>query len=121
MNRFVKLRFKKLGRAVKGSAFLNKFFPNFKSPVYWKGDAYSWAKGGFIGCFFMMLPIPFQMLFSSITAYFFKANIPLATALAWVTNPFTMVPIWFIGYRFGAHVLGTPALNDITSDYLKVA
>lgn len=61
--------------------------------------------------FSMMLPIPFQMLLSSILAYFLRANIPLATALAWITNPLTMWPIWYGGYLFGTWFLGTPDLH----------
>lgn len=58
-----------------------------------------------------MLPVPFQMVLGSIFAYYAKANIPLATALAWITNPLTMWPIWYGGYRFGTWVLSTPKLN----------
>ncbi len=110
MIRYLRLKVHQIGRATKRSAFLNQYFPKLKDPVYWAGDRHSFAKAGFIGMFCMMLPIPFQMLLSSALAYYLRANIPLATALAWITNPLTMWPIWYGGYLFGTWVLGTPDL-----------
>ncbi|WP_319381648.1 DUF2062 domain-containing protein [Thiomicrorhabdus sp.] len=112
MLRYIKLKFHQIARATKRSAFLNKHFPRFKDPVYWAGDRKSFARAGFIGAFCMMLPVPFQMVLGSIFAYYLRANIPLATALAWITNPLTMWPIWYGGYVFGTWVLGTPDLFD---------
>lgn len=117
MKRTVRFKFLKIGRKIKQSVFLNKNFPDFKNPIYWKGDRKSFAKAGFIGCFFMMLPVPFQMLLSSVAAYYLKGNIPLATALAWITNPLTMIPIWWSGYNFGTWLLGTSSLDSITQGF----
>lgn len=110
MLRYLKLKLHQIGRATKRSVFLNKYFPRFKDRVYWAGDRSSFARAGFIGCFCMMLPIPFQMVLGSVLAYYVRANIPLATALAWITNPLTMWPIWYGGYMFGTWMLGTPDL-----------
>lgn len=114
MFRYIKFKMHQIGRATKRSAFLNKYFPKFKDRIYWAGDQQSFARAGFIGCVCMMLPIPFQMLLGSILAYYLRANIPLATALAWVTNPLTMWPIWYGGYVFGTWMLGTPDLFHAT-------
>jgi len=110
MIRYLTLKMHQIGRATKRSAFLNKYFPRFKDRIYWAGDRQSFARAGFIGCFCMMLPAPFQMVLGSILAYYLRANIPLSTALAWITNPLTMWPIWYGGYVFGTWVLGTPDL-----------
>ena len=104
-----------IGRTTKRSVFLNKYFPRFKDRIYWAGDRHSFAKAGFIGSFCMMLPIPFQMVLGSVLAYYFRANIPLATALAWITNPLTMWPIWYGGYVFGTWIFGTPDLHMASS------
>lgn len=111
MTRYLKLKVHLIGRKVKRSPFLNKYFPRFKDRVYWAGDRLSFARAGFIGAFCMMLPVPFQMVLGSVFAYYLRANIPLASALAWITNPLTMWPIWYGGYRFGAWVLGTPDIS----------
>lgn len=115
MTRYLKLKMHQIGRATKRSAFLNKYFPKFKDRIYWAGDRNSFARAGFIGSFCMMLPVPFQMVLGSVFAYYFRANIPLATALAWVTNPLTMWPIWYGGYVFGTWILGTPDLHEASA------
>lgn len=108
--RYLKLKVHRIGQATKRSLFLNKYFPKFKDRVYWAGDRQSFARAGFIGSFCMMFPIPFQMVLGSVLAYYLRANIPLATALAWVTNPLTMWPIWYGGYVFGTWIFATPDL-----------
>lgn len=115
MWRYLKLKVHQIGRKTRQSAFLNKYFPRFKDRVYWAGDRTSFARAGFIGAVCMMLPIPFQMVLGSVLAYYLRANIPLATALAWITNPLTMWPIWYGGYKFGTWILGTPDLYDMGS------
>ncbi len=115
MFRYVKLKLHQIGRATKRSPFLNRYFPKFKDRIYWAGNRASFARASFIGLFCMMLPIPFQMILSSIIAYYLRANIPLATALAWITNPLTMWAIWYGGYKFGTWLLGTPDLFDASA------
>ncbi len=115
MFRYLKLKQHQIGRATKRSPFLNRYFPKFKDRVYWAGDRKSFARASFIGLFCMMLPIPFQMVLSSIIAYYLRANIPLATALAWITNPITMWAIWYGGYKFGTWILSSPDLFDASA------
>ena len=116
MLRFLKLQIHQIGRKAKRSVFLNKYFPKFKDRIYWAGDRLSFARAGFIGAFCMMLPVPFQMVLGSILAYYARANIPLATALAWITNPLTMGFIWYGGYQFGTWVLATPPIENLNAD-----
>lgn len=116
MLRLIKLQIHRIGRKAKRSVFLNKYFPRFKDRIYWAGDRLSFARAGFIGAFCMMLPIPFQMVLGSILAYYTRANIPLATALAWITNPLTMGFIWYGGYQFGTWVLATPSIKNLNVD-----
>jgi uncharacterized protein (DUF2062 family) len=53
-----------------------------------------------------MMPIPFQMLPSGITAYLFRFNVPAAITVVWITNPVTWPLILYWQYRFGAWLLG---------------
>lgn len=118
MIRYLKLKVALIGRSTKRSTFLNKYFPKFKDRVYWAGDRASFARAGFIGSFCMMLPVPFQMVLGSVFAYYSRANIPLASALAWVTNPLTMWPIWYVGYLFGTWVFGVPDLFEASANIM---
>lgn len=116
MLRLIKLQIHRIGRKAKRSVFLNKYFPRFKDRIFWAGDRLSFARAGFIGAFCMMLPIPFQMVLGTILAYYIRANIPLATALAWITNPLTMGFIWYGGYQFGTWILATPPIENLNAN-----
>ncbi len=116
IKRYLKLQIHTIGRKVKRSVFLNKYFPKFKDPVYWSGDRKSFARAGFTGAVCMMLPVPFQMVLGSIFAYYVRANIPLSSALAWITNPLTMGPIWYGGYQFGTLILNTPSMDSLIAN-----
>lgn len=65
-----------------------------------------------IGVFWAIMPMPFQMFPSAICAIFFRANILVAIAWVWVSNPLTMLPILYASYYLGCVLLGIPAINS---------
>jgi uncharacterized protein (DUF2062 family) len=65
-----------------------------------------------------MMPIPFQMLPSGITAYLFRFNVPAAISVVWITNPITWPLILYWQYHFGAWLLGQQAPEAAGSDTL---
>lgn len=68
------------------------------------------ARGAFAaGLFAALMPMPGQTVLAAALAIMFRVNIPIAVALCWVTNPFTMAPIFYICYNIGLFVLGHPA------------
>ncbi|WP_044406438.1 DUF2062 domain-containing protein [Thiomicrospira microaerophila] len=111
--RSVKLSILRGIRAIKYSQWLNKRFPGLKNKDLWRGDRNTFAKAGFVGAFCAFIPVPLQMPLAAIMAYYAKANIPFSVALAWITNPVTMWPIWTFGYLVGAKILGMPTLRNI--------
>ncbi len=66
-----------------------------------------------VGLFCAFVPIPFQMVIASIGAIIFYANLPVAVALVWITNPLTIPPIYYGCYKFGAWLLGV----EITQNF----
>ncbi|AEG31528.1 DUF2062 domain-containing protein [Thiomicrospira cyclica] len=100
-------------RAVKYSEWINRKFPGIKHKDLWRPNRNAFAKAGFVGAFCAFIPVPLQMPLAAIIAYFAKANIPFSVALAWITNPVTMWPIWTFGYLVGAWILGMPTLRNI--------
>ena len=61
------------------------------------------------GLFWAMIPIPSQMVTSAITAIICRINLPISVGLVWLTNPFTMPPVFYFNYKIGTWLLGEPA------------
>ena len=50
-----------------------------------------------------------------LTVLFFEVNLPISLCLAWLTNPFTLVPILYLGFWLGAKVF---QVNMIDQDMM---
>ena len=69
------------------------------------------ANAVFIGLFISFIPFPAQMLSVVGMMVFKKFNVPIALALCWVTNPFTIPFIYYIEYLTGSFFLGSQISN----------
>src|SRR5262245_24399192 len=58
-----------------------------------------------IGLFAGLIPGPFQMLGALLLAIPLRRNIPVALAVTFYTNPFTIVPLYLIAYGYGQLLL----------------
>ncbi len=74
-------------------------------PNLWHINRRSLAGAAFIGIFSGFMPIPFQMLLAALLALQFRCNLPFSVVLAWFSNPFTYVPIFYFTYQLGSRVL----------------
>jgi uncharacterized protein (DUF2062 family) len=80
-----------------------------------RGVALGVALGIGIGVF----PVPLQMPAAMLAAVLLRANVAAAAAATWLTNPFTMAPIWALAAFLGSLVMPqkapgppTPALDN---------
>lgn len=78
-------------------------------PNLWHLNRRSAAGAFSLGLFFAFWPVPFQMWLAAAFAIPFRVNLPLSIATVWLTNPFTMPPIFYGAYLVGTAVMGTPA------------
>ena len=85
------------------------------NPLLWYVNRKSISKAIFIGTFWGMLPLPFHSLLIVLTVLFFEVNLPISLCLAWLTNPFTLVPILYLGFWLGAKVF---QVNMIDQDMM---
>jgi uncharacterized protein (DUF2062 family) len=68
------------------------------------------ATGLAIGLFFSMMPMIPQSIFAAILAMRVKANVPMAMAACFISNPFTNVPFWVAQIRLGQWFIDTLSL-----------
>ncbi len=57
------------------------------------------------GLFCAFMPVPVQMLLAAGCAIVLRGNLPIAIITVWVTNPFTVTPIFYFCYKAGQQLL----------------
>jgi len=79
-------------------------------PNLWHLTRHSASTAFLVGLFAALMPTPGQTLIAAGLAVLFRANLPIAVALTWVTNPLTTPPIVIVAYNVGAWLLSSPPL-----------
>ncbi len=93
------------------SRTLKLFAPHLADPRLWHFNRHSLNKAVYIGVFSAFFPLPGQMLLALIGSLIFRANVPMALGLTWITNPLTTLPIFYAGYYVGANILDVPMIS----------
>ena len=84
----------------------------------WQLNRHSAAWGAASGLFWAWIALPVQTFGAVATAFLGRGNVPLSMALTWVSNPFTWLPCFWLGYVVGAWLLGVEAMH--WADFKKV-
>ena len=72
-----------------------------------QGTPTSIARGGALGMWIGLTPtVGAQMIIAGALAVPLRANLPVAMAMVWVSNPVTMIPLYFAFYLVGSVMLG---------------
>lgn len=87
------------------------FAPFLADPRLWQMNRNSLNRAVYVGVLAAFFPLPGQMLLAVIGALLVRANVPMAIALTWITNPLTAIPVFWLAYSFGAFLLGEPILG----------
>jgi uncharacterized protein (DUF2062 family) len=82
------------------------FRPWLGHPSLWHLNRRSVPGAVAIGLFCGLIPGPFQMLGSLLLAIPLRKNIPIAFAVTFYTNPFTIVPLYVVAYEYGRLFVG---------------
>ena len=80
--------------------------PRLQDPSLWHINRRSCSLAVGLGIFCAFIPVPFQMVIAAAAAIWFRVNILIAVPMVWITNPFTMGPLYFFCYLIGAEILG---------------
>jgi uncharacterized protein len=60
----------------------------------------------YAGCILVLLPLfGIQFILALVLALVLRANLPILAGLQFITNPLTVLPIWFALYQIGRHFL----------------
>ncbi len=108
-------------KEIRENKYLNIFGSLLHAAELWHFNRYSVARAFAIGLFCAWIPVPFQMILAAGGSIIFRANLPMAIALVWITNPVTMPPMFYAAYKVGAWVMGVgevPFEMELTLDWL---
>ena len=97
---------------IRNNRFLNKVFGTLlHDPNLLHLNRRSVSGAFFVGFFMAFVPLPTQMVFAAAAAIYFRVNLPISIGLVWVTNPFTIPPMFYFAYKVGAWTLGTEVMD----------
>lgn len=75
-------------------------------PCLWHLNRRSVTRAVFIGIATAFIPLPIHMLVAAALSVFVRCNLALAVALVWISNPFTIPPVFYACFRVGNWLLG---------------
>ena len=84
----------------------------FHSVLHADDPPHRLALGIAIGVFVTFTPtVGLQMMIVVFLAWLFRANKLVGLPIVWITNPATIMPIFYTCYRIGGTILGRPAVG----------
>ena len=92
--------------SVRGNKWVGWIGPALHHPRLWHLNRRGVALGVAIGVFFGFLVPVAQIPIAAVVAVWLRGNIVAAVGSTLITNPFTFAPIYLLGYRLGAFILG---------------
>ncbi len=92
---------------IRNHRYLGRFGPRLHHPNLWSLNRRSVAGGVAAGMFAGLVPgsNPVQFTVAAILALVFRVNLPLAVAVTLYSNPFTVVPLYYVAFKLGQLVL----------------
>ena len=108
-------------KTIKENKTLQIFGDWLHEPNLWHLNRRSVAGAFAVGLFFAWMPVPFQMVMAAGTAIWIGTNLPLSVIIVWISNPFTIPPMFYFAYLVGTWIIGEPATDfsfELSFDWL---
>ncbi len=90
--------------SITGNRWIARFGPWLKHHNLWHLHRRSVAGGVAVGLFAGLVPGPLQIISGVVLSILFRVNLPVAALVTLYTNPLTIVPLYYVAYRYGALV-----------------
>jgi len=91
------------------------------NPAYWTLHRRQVTRALALGLFVAYVPLPVHLLLAAALAIALRVNVPVAVSATFITNPLTVVPLYYIAYEVGANVLDVgmrPFTFELSWDWL---
>jgi uncharacterized protein (DUF2062 family) len=82
------------------------------APNLWHLNRRTIALAFAVGLFYAWTPTPMQMVIAAIGAIYYRTNLPISVAQAWITNPITIPPLFYFSYQVGLWFLSQSSSPD---------
>ncbi len=92
--------------SVRQNRLIRFFGTALHHPNLWHLNRKSVAGGVAVGLFCGLVPGPLQMLSAALLAVLLRVNLPVAVIVTFYTNPFTIIPLYYLAYKLGMVVTG---------------
>jgi uncharacterized protein (DUF2062 family) len=80
------------------------------------------AKGSAIGLFIAMTPtIGVQMILALLLTAMFRVNKAIALAMVWISNPLTLIPLYYANWWLGHQIVQTTAVEGQSAVRARIA
>ncbi len=86
--------------------YLRPFRALMHDPALWSFNRRGVTRAFALGVFISFLPMPGHMLAAGTIAVWWRVNMPIAMAATWLSNPLTIGPILYAGYKNGVVLTG---------------
>jgi len=97
-----------------GKGKIDTFLDKYNLPrAYFNINRKMITRGVAIGLFWGFVPMPMQMLAVVATTPFLRFNVAIAIVMVWLSNPFTMPPMYYMEYLTGNFILGREGIANI--------
>lgn len=89
------------------SRWLRQHAPRLAHPALWHLNRRSVSGGVAVGLFCGLIPGPLQMISAALVALGLRVNLPLALVVTLYTNPFTILPLYWLAFQLGRLLTGS--------------
>lgn len=92
---------------------MKPFDPVLGDPAYWSLNRRNVTRAVALGLFIAFIPIPLHLFLAALLAIALRVNLPVTLTAVFLTNPLTMVPLYYAAYWTGCHLLGVEVLHEL--------